>query len=280
MYGHDLYRGKQRLAKQIVDIFYSENYIDENTKFYDLCCGSGAISIELVNRGVHHNNIIMIDKGCFGAFWTTIANNEFDLKELKRQIELLPSVKGIQKYLQELSENPVNENLMVYHYLLLQAGSFGSKQIWIEDGKWKNNSFRSYWLPTENSNRKSPVNPMMPMPNTLYERVENIVNTMGGCITAKNDWVENHWYYFDKENTNDAIVYIDPPYKDTTKYRFTFDPYEAVLQIWNDVPIYISEGYKMDKSEKSWLLSKGRSKGNISGNISKLPSEEWLNLFR
>ena len=75
-------------------------------------------------------------------------------------------------------------------------------------------------------------------------------------------------------------IYIDPPYKDTTKYRFTFDPYEAVLQIWNDVPIYISEGYKMDKSEKSWLLSKGRSKGNISGNISKLPSEEWLNLFR
>ena len=32
--------GKQRLAKQIVDIFYAENEINDETKFYDLCCGS------------------------------------------------------------------------------------------------------------------------------------------------------------------------------------------------------------------------------------------------
>ena len=65
---------------------------------------------------------------------------------------------------------------IVYDYLLLQAGAFGSKWIGIEGNKWTNNTFRSYWLPTETSNRKSPVNPMMPLPNTLYERVFNIVD--------------------------------------------------------------------------------------------------------
>ena len=66
--------GKQRLAKQIVDIFYAENEINDETKFYDLCCGSGAVSLELINRGFNSNNITMIDNGCFGQFWQDIAN--------------------------------------------------------------------------------------------------------------------------------------------------------------------------------------------------------------
>lgn len=46
--------GKQRYAKQIVDIMFKENNICENTKFYDLCCGSGAITLEIINRGISH----------------------------------------------------------------------------------------------------------------------------------------------------------------------------------------------------------------------------------
>ena len=168
--------GKQRLAKQIVDIFYKENNIDDDTKFYDLCCGSGAVSLELINRGFNSNNITMIDNGCFGQFWQDIANDEFELNVFREEIDKLPSIENIQSYLKELSNQQVDEDKMVYHYLLLQAGAFGSKQIWIENGKWKNNTFRNYWLPTATSNRKSPVNPMMPMPETLYHRVENIVN--------------------------------------------------------------------------------------------------------
>lgn len=60
--------GKQRIAKDIVDIFFKENGINEETKFYDLCCGSGAISIELVNRGVNPSNIIMVDKSPWDYF--------------------------------------------------------------------------------------------------------------------------------------------------------------------------------------------------------------------
>lgn len=60
--------GKQRLAKEIVDVIFDRNFITDNTKFYDLCCGSGAISLELINRGVNPENIIMLDVGVWVIF--------------------------------------------------------------------------------------------------------------------------------------------------------------------------------------------------------------------
>ena len=274
--------GKQRLAKQIVDIFYKENNINDDTKFFDLCCGSGAISLELINRGFNPNNITMIDNGCFGQFWQDIANGEFDLDIFKREIENLPNLENIQSYLKKLSDLPVDEDKMVYHYLLLQAGAFGSKQIWIENNKWKNNTFRSYWLPTETSNRRSPVNPMMPMPDTLYNRVESIVKQLSGSIIASRESVFDAVYRIDEERNKgnkNIIIYIDPPYANTTGYKETFDIYSLEGQIWSTSPIYISEGYKMQGASESYLLSVGRTKGNISGEVKKKPTEEWLNRF-
>ena len=274
--------GKQRLAKQIVDIFYKENNINDDTKFFDLCCGSGAISLELINRGFNPNNITMIDNGCFGQFWQDIANDEFDLDIFKREIENLPNLENIQSYLKKLSDLPVDEDKMVYHYLLLQAGAFGSKQIWIENNRWKNNTFRSYWLPTETSNRRSPVNPMMPMPDTLYNRVEAIVEQLSGSIIASRESVFDAVYRIDEERNKgnkNIIIYIDPPYANTTGYKETFDIYSLEGQIWSTSPIYISEGYKMQGASESYLLSVGRTKGNISGEAKKKPTEEWLNRF-
>lgn len=268
--------GKQRLAKQIVDIIFEQNEIDEETKFYDLCCGSGAITLELINRGIHPSNITMVDAGVYGAFWNSIANDEFDMDIFKQEIDKLPSIDKIQSYLQSLSNLEVDMDLLVYHYLLLQSGSFGSKQIWIENNKWKNNSFRSYWTPTETSSRRSSVNPMMPMPNTLFDRVKNIVDYMAGSINAINSDISKIEWHFDKN----SIVYIDPPYKNTTKYGFDFDYEEFIINNWAYVNIYVSEGYKMDSVEDAILLSKGRTKGSISGNVKKKPTEEWLNVFK
>lgn len=267
--------GKQRLAKQIVDIIFEQNDINEDTKFYDLCCGGGAITLELVNRGIHPSNITMADKGVYGAFWNSVANNEFNLEIFKSEIDKLPEIKDIQKYLQELSNQDVNGNKLEYHYLLLQSGSFGSKQIWIENNRWKNNSFRSYWLPTETSSRRSPVNPMMPMPNSLYERVENIVDYLGGCINAIHGDISKIEWNFDE----DSIVYIDPPYKNTTGYGSNFD-YEEFIINNRCVNMYVSEGYKIASSDDAILLSKGRAKGNISGGVKKKPVEEWLNIYK
>ena len=44
--------GKQRFASPIVDHLLTAT-TEPDSLFYDLCCGSGAISIELVNRGMN-----------------------------------------------------------------------------------------------------------------------------------------------------------------------------------------------------------------------------------
>lgn len=267
--------GKQRLAKQIVDIILKQNEINEDTKFYDLCCGSGAITLELINRGIRPNNILMADINMWGRFWKSIADEKFDLNLFKDEIGKLPKIDKIQKYLKEINKNALETDLDIYHFLLQQAGSFGSKCIDVKDGKWINATFRNYWTPTETSNRRSPVNPMMPMPNTLYIRVKNIVNNLSGNINVINSDISKINWVFDKN----SIIYIDPPYKNTSGYFNDFD-YESFIEsnrIYAN--IYISEGYKIDNADSSVLLSKGRTKGNINGNIKKGPTEEWLNIY-
>ena len=123
---------------------------------------------------------------------------------------------------------------------------------------------------------------MMPMPETLYHRVENIVNQISGCIVASKENVFDALYRLNTEWENgnkNVIIYIDPPYMNTTGYKDSFDIYEIRRKICNYYPIYISEGLKMEHTYKTYLLSKGRTKGNISGDVKKKPVEEWLNMF-
>lgn len=179
--------GKQRLAKEIADIILNDNpcLLSENddTWFYDLCCGSGAISIELVNRGVNPNKIAMVDASPWGLFWEMIGDSTFSSEVFKYYIDDIPKdITKIKEYAKQLLKRPANDGLfnnMVYKFLILQSCAFGGTATWVENNHWKKaGGLRDYWLPTETSNRKSPVNPMMPMPNTLFNRVENIVFEM------------------------------------------------------------------------------------------------------
>ena len=74
-------------------------------------------------------------------------------------------------------------------------------------------------------------------------------------------------------------IYIDPPYQNTQQYGYSFNIYELETRIWNNVPIYISEGIEMERAKKTYLLSSGRTKGNINGKTKKKPVEEWLNKY-
>jgi len=264
--------GKQRIAKQIVNII--KQYInDDNTQFYDLCCGSGAVSIEVVNQGFNPANIHMVDKSPWGLFWKQIGDGTFSPELFKSWIDGVPKdVSKIQAYIKELSKVPVykTQTDISYIFLLLQASAFGSKSIWIKDNKWQNCSFRNYWLPTETSSRRSPVNPMMPMPDTLYERVEKLCMGMDG---VKGYWEDCNDIYIE----TDSIIYIDPPYNKTTRYGFEFDYMNFIEKHKNTNIILLSEGKQI--SDNAILLSKGRSKGGISGEKKKEHNEEWLNIF-
>lgn len=214
----------------------------------------------------------MVDKSPWGLFWKQIGDRTFNLDLFESWTDSVPKdVNKIQKYIKELSKVPVHkaQNDISYIFLLLQASAFGSKSIWIKDDKWQNCSFRSYWLPTETSSRRSPVNPMMPMPKTLYERVADLTMGMDG--------ISGYW-----SDCNDvviepnSIVYIDPPYRNTTGYGFEFNYMKFIDKYKNNNIILLSEGEQL--SEVAYNLTDRRSKGGISGERKKA-NDEWLNVF-
>lgn len=259
--------GKQRIACQILDIVNP----DKDHMFHDLCCGSGSIAIELVNRGHLPEKIHMLDRGPWGLVWKLVGNGCFDLNRFSKICDDIPKDRReIKSYLEDLSKQPAEIDTP-YIYLLLQAGSFGSKAIWISKQgnsfRWMNCSFRSYWEPTANSNRRSPVNPMMPMPSTLFDRMTFICQKLKG--------ITGYCCEIDKYLPEEGIAYIDPPYQGTTFYGYDFDVVLYAKSL--SIPVYVSEGRPL--SPVSHMISSGRNKGGISGERKKAANQEWLSVF-
>ena len=269
--------GKQRVAKEIVDYILNTTVFSKDTKFYDLCCGSGAVTVELLNRGVPPENIIMCDKSSWGVFWKSIGEGIFDLNKFYKYSKAVPRDKSlIQAHIKELSKTnaDVDEE---YKYILLQASSFGGKQICKKDGKWQSPSFRNFWQPTETSNRRSVVNPMMPMIDELEKRVKILADNCKGLTCHHKDIYE--MLDIIKNDKSDKVIYIDPPYTNTSGYAFSFD-YSDFLSKLFDVTvahIYVSEKEKI--SDEAIQLNFSGAKGGINGNR-KNKNEEWLNVYR
>lgn len=266
--------GKQRVASQIVDKLLQANS-GPNTLYYDLCCGSGAISIELVNRGVDPSRIVMLDISSWGTFWSAVGAGTFAMDVFERYIAGLPEDKReLKRYMLALSSAPIGEHEAEL-YPVLQACSFGGKQIWREGHRWVNACFRDYWEPTATSIRRSPANPMQPSPTELHRRVKLLVKAMNGVSCLKKDIRS----VVGQIIGGSSVVYIDPPYEGTTGYGYQFDVASLVqaLRLRSDVPIFVSESTALNKEAE--LLKVSGAKGGISG-ARKGRHEEWLTVFR
>ncbi len=257
------YQGaKQRIEHQICMVFNRTN----RPEFYDLCCGSGTISIGLVNRGYYKPSIItMVDAGPWGMFWKAIGEGSFSLLKFEEYCNKIPKDRGLIK---QHNEQLILESPNPYNFLILQASTFGGKAICLNGSRYACSSFRSYWTPTATSSRQSPVNPMMPMPETLFDRVKTIVAKMIG-IKGIFGQVESILV------PNNALVYIDPPYSNTTGYGCYLDAVAFAKR--TNCKTYISEGRAL--SENSILISSGRTKGGMLGDRVKAANEEWLSVF-
>ena len=270
--------GKQRVSSEIVDYIINHELIHPNTKIYDICCGSGAMTIEWINRGVSPNNIIMLDKSSWGKFWQSIGNGTFNISKWDWWCNQVPKNKSlVQGFLEELCKDDANID-EEYKYILLQSGSFGGKQIWKENNVWKNTSFRSYWQPTETSRRRSPVNPMQPSIENLQERVKTIAEKCTG-LTCIHDDINSILPIIEQDKSDDSIIYIDPPYSNTTGYGFKFNLSNFLSELFDVTlrPIYVSEKEKI--AEEAILLNFNGAKGGISGKKQE-KNEEWLNVYR
>jgi site-specific DNA-adenine methylase len=265
--------GKQRIAAQVVDHLL-EAARGPNSRFYDLCCGSGAVSIELVNRGVDPSRIWMLDISPWGSFWSAIGSGTFNLDVFEHFLSELPSDKrDFKTHMSALAALPVGED-GVELYTLLQACSFGGKQIWRNGEHWANACFRDYWEPTATSVRRSPANPMQPGPTELRRRIGAVVNGMRGVTCLNMDITT----ILNAPLPSDAVVYIDPPYNSTTRYAFSFDLASLINRFReiNQAPLFISEGVPLN--DNSLMLIFGGAKGGISG-ARKGKHQEWLSRF-
>lgn len=246
--------GKVKIANAIL----SHIHIREDDLFYDLCCGSGAVSLALVNLGFPAKNIIMLDSSLWGRFWGMIGNGTFQLDVFKGYLDAIPKDRSkIKDHMSWLYKQPAYMD-QVYIYLILQAGSFGSQAIWLENKQWKNGSFRSFWQPTPTSNRRSAVNPMMPMPDTMYNRVAKLCEGLQGITAIHGD-------IWSIKPRTDSVVYIDPPYANTAGYGYTFDVLSYIKSL--DTPVWVSEyesggmyTYEVGKQNKGGMSGRRTSK--------------------
>lgn len=265
--------GKQRVASEIVDAIFKDNpQIDGSTQFYDLCCGSGAYSVELMNRGINPSRITMLDISSWGCFWQAIGSGTFDMRAFHGLIETIPNeMRLVHDYMVALAKEKVDED-ECYKYIVLQACSFGGKQIWNDGEKWMNPFFRKYWEPTATSVRRSPANPMQPSPKTLERRVGVLVERCLGLEVLRCDVRDA----LQVDIADNSIVYLDPPYRGTTGYAYGFDVERFIKDFTSvhEVPFYVSEGCAI--SDRAIQLEFGGSNGGISGNRTK-KHQEWLN---
>ncbi len=265
--------GKQRVASQIVDLLL-EAAPGPNSRFYDLCCGSGAVSIELVNRGIDPSRIWMLDISSWGAFWSAIGSGTFNLDVFDRFLSELPNDKrDFKAHMLSLSALPVGDH-EVELYPLLQACSFGGKQIWRNGERWVNACFRDYWEPTTTSIRRSPANPMQPSSTELRRRISALMTGMKGVTCLNMDIMT----LLNDPLPSNAVVYIDPPYQSTTKYAFSFDLTSFINHFCevNQAPVFVSEGIPLN--DNALMLNFGGANGGISG-IRKVKHQEWLSQF-
>ncbi len=265
--------GKQRVASQIVDLLL-DAAPSPSSSFYDLCCGSAAVSIELVNRGISPSRIRMLDISSWGSFWSAIGSGTFNMDVFDQFLSDLPSDKrDIKSHMAALSALPVGDQ-EVELYPVLQACSFGGKQIWRNGDRWANACFRDYWEPTATSIRRSPANPMQPSPTELRRRIAAVVNGMRGVTCLKTDIMTT----LNDPFPRDAVVYVDPPYQGTTGYAFGFEITSFINRFReeNQAPLFVSEGTQL--GDNALMLTFGGANGGISG-ARKVKHQEWLSRF-
>ncbi len=267
--------GKGRLAARIVE----EVGLPIAGRFFDLCCGSGAVSVAAVERGQPPKQITMVDLSPWGLFWKAIGEGSFDIDQFEKIAKQVPRDPWkIKEHVEALSREPVGGDL-VYVFLILQAARFGGAAVWIEDGRWRGGGFRQYWTsatskktPTRGRDNPNSTPPMCPMPDVIVARCKELSKRMLGVVGICTDLgaADVSSPYADGD-----VAYIDPPYTGTSKYGYALNVVSFASSL--PIPCWASEGHAL--TENATCLSTGRTKGGMSGNRAKEPNQEWLSMF-
>lgn len=245
-----VYQGaKQKIAGKILDV------IDPKLEqpFWDLCCGSGAITCELLNRGFKPEQITMVDSGPWALFWQEISDGSFDINRLRTLIARLPKdPNAIGFFLKGLAAGAKTWDAPTF--LLLQAGSYRCKAV-----GFNRNPLDSYGL--DGTFKLPGVNGdgLRPHASEILSRVEALMERGRGLNVLRLDVREVHI-------PPGATVYVDPPYSGTTGYAGKLDGWKP------NRPVWMSEGKPLGPT--CYLIQQGRET-----NFRKHAADEWITLL-
>lgn len=264
--------GKRKFAAVIVD------HLLESTpkRVFDLCCGSGAITLELLARGFNPESIVCVDAGPWGLFWQKISTGTLDLKLVEDLFKEV-AARSPQTVAEWIEQDIAKREPTTEHFLLLQAASFGSTPVWWDGSRWRRGELhvnrgykaRPYWEPGPSSKETKPRGTVF-TPLKILARVRDIA-LAGKGLKALHGRVE------DVELEAPGVVYLDPPYEGFSGYGVVLDIKGVIRK--SKIPIYVSEGSQLEGAETSFRLSVNRKGASLNGKSTTALTEEWLNRF-
>lgn len=257
--------GKTRTAREILDIIKSKQ--PNPSTWTEVCCGCGVITLNAIKEGyVHPRQVTMVDHGPWGRFWSAISQGKFCWKtydsilaEISDSWEnFIEAQRFAPRVLKRIASRPVPEDNAEFAatFILLQSASFRSKPITMtKDGcAWTNTYFGTLWLPTATSKRRSHSNVFKPLPSTQRELIKESLKYMRGVTVVHGDAMDC------PIPIPESVVYIDPPYEETTGY-FCEQPnvgdWLSHFCVSNN-HVFVSEKESLTEAREYWQLTSRR----------------------
>jgi hypothetical protein len=261
--------GKRKLAGSIADRLIRS----QKPMIYDVCGGSGAVTLALIAAGYPVDQITYVEAGPWGLFFKEASYGGLNMGYIRELLldEMPKDPKLVADWVEKdvaLREPGAEE------FLILQAASYGSTPVWHDGDRWRrgdrsaNRAYkaRSYWEPGPTSKEKKPR-------GTIF-RPDKIINAVAE-IDVRCRGLEVHWGdAFDADYKADAIIYLDPPYEGDTGYGYGIDV--GVFLSQRICPVYLSEGVSKEDADLSDQLGIRRGSALTKGSKRK---SEWLNFY-
>ncbi len=234
-------------------------------RFYDLCSGSGAVTIALVRCGVAASRITQVELGPWGSFYLACSEGTLDLDQLDRTLfcewPRTNDVEQLIPYLASLSESP--ESFLVLQHMSLR----GTPVSW-RDGRVVSKVAGKYSV--------RPNFGSLEMRKRVFARARWCSRRLMGMRVVVGDVQDiESW----RRPGEDSVLYLDPPYLGTAGYGRAKLDHRRLTPLLPR-PLVVSEARRLPGARHLWLGRRKRAGGGKKeGRVSGPGGPEWLNLF-
>jgi site-specific DNA-adenine methylase len=227
------YQGSKRSAAKLL---VRKMDLHNSSHFYEMCCGSGEISLEFARQGGDPKKITMVDIGPWGYFWKRIGEGSFDIARFRYLCSKVPQT-NLKEWAQEIREKPAKSKDGVYRFVLLQALSFGGQPItYTTRNTFSTKGFRPNLCPS--------VEVVLGRVIEAARLLKGVQGICGDSLKVK--------------TLPGSTVFYDPPYEGHNPYQTGFDISKIPQKEY-----FIT--YSSTLSEDSLRLHRPVGKGGVQG---------------